>query len=292
MTSDNTTDFLLESILEVYPDLEATAARLVEGHGQNNRILIVGEQWIFRFPRYAEGAERLIRAVKILKALRGALPLRIPDPLMAQLAANSVDKVFVGYPLIEGEPLWAEAFEQLPDEASRQRVVDQLAGFLKALHDYPVGGLLPDDVAVFDPLTQWRDLYARIRSRLYSALRCDARDAVSVLFETFLDDPRNRSIHPSLIHGDYGTSNILYDPEGRIVVGVIDFDSAGVGDPAVDLAAASCYGLDRFARVYPEVTAMVSRIDFYRGTFALQEALFGLENGDDAAYQAGMAVYV
>jgi aminoglycoside 2''-phosphotransferase len=211
---------------------------------------------------------------------------------MARLDSDTADKVFVGYRLIEGEPLWIDAFERLRDEASLQRVVNQLAGFLRALHDYPVSGLLRDDVTAFDPLVQCRNLYARIRSRLYSAMRPDARNAVSSSFELLLDDPRNRSIQPSLIHGDFGTSNILYDPVGGSVVGVIDFDLASVGDPAVDLAAASCYGLHRFAQVCPEVAVMANRIDFYRGTFALQEALFGLENGDDAAYQAGMAVYV
>jgi aminoglycoside 2''-phosphotransferase len=283
---------LLERIRQLYPNFGATTARLVDGQGQNNQILIVDERWVFRFPHYTQGAERLTRTVEILRTLGGALPLRIPDLAMVYVDSKSADKVFVGYPLIEGEPLWADAFEQLPDEASRQRVADQLAAFLKALHGYPVEEVLPDDVTGFDPLAPWRDLYAMIRSRLYSAMRSDARDTVSRHFETFLDDPQNRSILPSLIHGDFGTSNILYDPESGNVVGVIDFDSAGVGDPAVDLAAASGYGSHRFARVYPKVKEMTSRIDFYRGTFALQEALFGAENGDEVAYRDGMARYV
>jgi aminoglycoside 2''-phosphotransferase len=37
---------------------------------------------------------------------------------------------------------------------------------------------------------------------------------------------------------------------------------------------------------------MLSRIRFYRGTFALLEALFGTENDDPAAFAAGMAGYV
>jgi aminoglycoside 2''-phosphotransferase len=73
--------------------------------------------------------------------------------------------------------------------------------------------------------------------------------------------------------------------------GVIDFDSARVGDPANDLAAASCYGLDRLARVYPEADAAIPRVQFYVGTFALQEALFGVENGDDGAFERGIAAY-
>jgi aminoglycoside 2''-phosphotransferase len=34
------------------------------------------------------------------------------------------------------------------------------------------------------------------------------------------------------------------------------------------------------------------RVKFYCGTFALQEALFGIENDDRDAFQAGMEEYV
>jgi aminoglycoside 2''-phosphotransferase len=37
---------------------------------------------------------------------------------------------------------------------------------------------------------------------------------------------------------------------------------------------------------------MLPRIRFYRGIFALEEALFGVENDDPQAFQAGMARYV
>jgi aminoglycoside 2''-phosphotransferase len=33
-------------------------------------------------------------------------------------------------------------------------------------------------------------------------------------------------------------------------------------------------------------------VQFYVGTFALQEALFGIENGDREAFQSGIADYV
>ena len=36
----------------------------------------------------------------------------------------------------------------------------------------------------------------------------------------------------------------------------------------------------------------LGRVAFYRGTFALQEALFGVENGDEEAFRAGIAPYM
>jgi len=36
---------------------------------------------------------------------------------------------------------------------------------------------------------------------------------------------------------------------------------------------------------------MAERLAFYAGTFALQEALFGIENGDRQAFENGIAAY-
>ena len=49
--------------------------------------------------------------------------------------------------------------------------------------------------------------------------------------------------------------------------------------------------LAQCARYYPEIEAASGRIRFYFGTFALQEALFGVENGDQEAFANGMQAY-
>jgi aminoglycoside 2''-phosphotransferase len=99
-----------------------------------------------------------------------------------------------------------------------------------------------------------------------------------------------------LRHGDFGTGNLIYDPEARRMAGVIDFGGAGLGDAATDMAGLlSSYGetfLARCAAYYPAIEAASTRIRFYYGTFALQEALFGIENGDEQAFASGMATFV
>ena len=88
----------------------------------------------------------------------------------------------------------------------------------------------------------------------------------------------------------------MFDKEKEIVTGVIDFGSSGMGDPAYDFAGLlSGYGegfLETCAEVYPAVKDYRGRIRFYQGTFALLEALFGVENGDDEALRAGLEKYV
>lgn len=75
---------------------------------------------------------------------------------------------------------------------------------------------------------------------------------------------------------------------------MIDFGFAGVGDPALDIAAVLTFGesfFGRFYQVYPEITAMLERARFYRGLYALEEALYGLEHDDREAFESGIAVY-
>lgn len=69
------------------------------------------------------------------------------------------------------------------------------------------------------------------------------------------------------------------------------------GDPATDLAALigpASYGesfADWLASAYPALAAELPRAHFYLGTFALQDALFGLETRDAEAFEAGIADY-
>jgi aminoglycoside 2''-phosphotransferase len=68
-----------------------------------------------------------------------------------------------------------------------------------------------------------------------------------------------------------------------------------LGDPALDLAAVSGYGSPFFNQVcvaYGIDQAMLERARFYRGTYALQEALHGIKHNDHAAFQSGIAKYV
>lgn len=44
--------------------------------------------------------------------------------------------------------------------------------------------------------------------------------------------------------------------------------------------------------LYPEGEKIKERVKFYRSTFALQEALHGIENNDEEAFRNGIAAYI
>jgi aminoglycoside 2''-phosphotransferase len=127
-------------------------------------------------------------------------------------------------------------------------------------------------------------------------MRQDARDWAIHHFESFLNNPHHSEYEPVLRHGDFGTTNILFDPHSQVITGIIDFGGAGLGDPAYDFAVLlSSYGesfLKRCISTYPAIESFWSRILFYQGTFALLEALFGLENDDRKAFENGIRQYV
>jgi aminoglycoside 2''-phosphotransferase len=269
-------------IRAVYPEIEASTIRLIENDGQNNDVVVVDEGVVCRFPRSAEAIERLAAVARILGTVGPRITLAVPDPIYLSLEPPTVGQAFLGYPLIPGQPLWRETLEAITDFSVLQRLATQLAGFLQELHRVPIEQAVPDHLIHLDPLARWQDLYARIRDRLFPHMWLQAQQSVAHRFEAFLSDPGNLTIVPALVHGDFGTGNFLYGPEDMEITGVIDFDAAGVGDPAMDLEAALTgpTSFTRcFTRVYPVTEEIMERVRFYQGTFALQEALFGIETG-------------
>jgi aminoglycoside 2''-phosphotransferase len=283
----------LPIIQETYPDLAIRSARFHNSEGQFSEVLIINEDTIFRFPRYPDGIESILGEVHILSRIQGCTTLPIPNPIYTSRDACAVGKVFMGYRMLPGEPLWLETFQCLDDE-TQGRLAAQLASFLRELHRIPVERL-GTGLPIQDGPEEWASLYAEIRQHLFPWMRLDAREWVTNHFETYLNTTTLHIYEPVLRHGDFGTCNILYDRATQAIGGVIDFGFAGIGDPALDIAAISRYGetfMGRFSDTYPEIDFMLERARFYTGTYALQEALHGFKKGDQGAFESGMALYI
>lgn len=270
----------LDEIASALGRPEILSAVVIEG-GQNNLVLDTGEL-IVRVPRH-DGARRdLERETKMLAALGGRVPLPIPSVAVMTLASGTVVAIHTKLP---GTALLDLAGAS---HAARQQLADGLAGFLLALHALPVdilgGADKPDD-----PLAEWSGLLADVDAKVLPLLPTDTAMAVRARFERFIAG--NGEPHPRVvIHGDFGTGNILVD-DGK-VSGIIDFAGCAIGDPAYDLASLSAGLGDDFLvlmeRSYPGIDAMRERIRFYRNTFPLLDVLFGLEHGDVSALNAGL----
>lgn len=215
----------------------------------------------------------------------------------AGAADSSPRGAFIGYRWIPGEPLWRDLLLTIDDPRVVQGWAEQLGRFLQELHDAPLEGELAVLLPRYDSRARWADFYARVQAKVFPYMRRDARTEVARSFEGYLADPANFQHPLTLVHGDFGPGNILIDPAGLRVTGVIDFGSAGLDDPAVDLAALiGPYGygeafLRRFAKIYPVAPETLERARFYASTFGLQDAVYGIEHGDRQAFESGIAAY-
>jgi aminoglycoside 2''-phosphotransferase len=285
----------IHAIHDVYPALLIETARLNQ-QGQFNDVLVINNEYIFRFPKTQREALKLDRETKLLQCLRSRVTLPIPDPIYQSKDSAPPGRAFMGYRLLPGEPLWPETFSSLKDEGRLQHLANQLALFLRQLHCTSAEEL-GIELPAFQGCAEWREMYERFRSKLFPFMRPDACAWVTKHFEDFLSDERNCSYVPALIHGDFGPSNILYDTQTGNISGILDFGFARWGDPALDFAALSgpvSYPesfLERFSSIYPGIDALLSRSRFYAGTFALQEALYGIEDNDQKAFESGIAAY-
>jgi aminoglycoside 2''-phosphotransferase len=278
-----------------YPDLPIAGVRLHTAEGQFNDILVVNEELIFRFPRSPHVAATLAAETELLVRLQGHVPLAIPFPIYQARDPQTGALRFMGYRMLPGTPLWREAAGTIAEDDALDPMAAQLAGFLRVLHTLPVAAL-GWDVPIMDDADSWAAMFAQFQDQLYPFMRPDARDDISHLFNTLLDDLRRTPTRPVLRHGDFGTGNILYDPQALAITGIIDFGFAGLGDPTLDVAAlAASYGEQFIARcyaVYPEMEQMLPRARLYQGTYALQQALYALRDGNQADFADGIAAYV
>ncbi|MBC7876661.1 MAG: aminoglycoside phosphotransferase family protein [Anaerolineales bacterium] len=284
----------LQTILEAYPNLIINTAHLHKSDGQFNDILFINDELIFRFPRYAEVMDGFLQEVELLQKLQGCLSLPIPNPIYVSENSRTIGNVFMGYRIIEGEPLLREVLNAIQDAQMLQIFAQQLAGFLNELHSISCESLSMKLTAP-DTLTETEIFYENIQKHLFVFMRSDARTQVSQHFEEFINEPRLHQYKPSIHHGDFGSSNILFDSHTGRISGIIDFGFAGLGDPALDIAAISTFGDSFFARIcerYPVTESTLERAKFYRGTYALYEALHGFRNNDKEAFTSGMEQYI
>lgn len=281
----------IERIEQVYPSLTIKECQLNE-IGQNNDVIIVNESIVFRFPKYQMGIASLKKETEIVEAIRNTVSIPIPNPIYHSFEKWEVGKVFVGYELIQGSPLWKASFSSISNKEILKRLASQLVNFLIEIHSFSKNKL---GLEVTDPREQMINLYQRIQNKLYPFMREEARRQISSSFETFLFSETCLNLNTTLVHGDFGATNILWNHDTHNISGIIDFGGSGIGDPAYDFAGLlSSYGEEFFnmcIKLYPNGTEIAERVTFYRSTFALQEALHGVENEDVVAFENGIKAY-
>jgi len=282
----------LDTLRTLEPDLQFDPVQVRRANGQFSDVLLIDEiGMVFRLPRSPHVAATMAAEVDLLNHLHGHITLPIPRPTVDHRDPETGAQILMGYPLIPGEPLTRARFQAIRDEGVLPHIAAQLADFLRDVHTFPI-----DATNRVDPQAQWQNLYDQFREQLYPYMRADAQAQVSADFEAFLGDGANFAFEPVLIHGDLGGSNILFDAEQGCISGVIDFGGATVGDPAQDVGALRVSFGDAFlGRIFshnPALQQTMSRVTFIQSTYALQQALYALRDGNQDDFDDGIQAYI
>jgi aminoglycoside 2''-phosphotransferase len=200
--------------------------------GEDHAVVVLGERWVFRFPRSAAAAAYGVAERRLLAALNTGSPIATPRYEHVSKAGD-----FAGYQMIAGTPLTEDVLAALTREA-RERVLAEIGAFLGVLHRLPAelvaGGPGLEDAAWFV------QRYAERRQALAEAFGpalAAAADRFYAAFPAAVATSRR-----AVIHRDFTSDHILFDPDRGRLAGVIDFTDAAVGDPAFDFSWLWAYG--------------------------------------------------
>jgi aminoglycoside 2''-phosphotransferase len=237
--------------------------------GWGNKLFLVNNEILFRFPQDAFGEQQLLVEIRLLPILAPELPLSVPDYQYVAPASDIYPYTFVGYPLIPGlsYPCAPETLRQ----AGWWRLA--LGEFLTALHHIPVNKVTSTGLQGYYTAQDWCDALSQkhepYERHVFPFIPEEQRIAIRNYLRETIREERMRSFTPVIIHQDFDFHNILVDIEAQKVTGVVDFGASSIGDPAIDVSP----------DIIPYYHGKIDhgwdfRRDYYRRTSALEDLLY------------------
>lgn len=211
-------------VADQFPHLAGLPVRAVRSTGTVNVIYRIGDRLCARLPRVPAAVADLDRERRWLPELAPRLSLRVPEPVERGLPGPAYPFPWAIYGWIGGEP-YADGLVDDEPRAARD-----LARFVAELRRVEVPEEAPR--AGRAPL---RELDAATRAAIAAAGDAIDGAAATAAWELALGAPAWAGT-PVWIHGDLLRPNVLV--RGGRVAAVLDFGSAGVGDPAMDVIPA------------------------------------------------------
>ena len=266
-------EVFLRRIREEFPDLTWTSHQYLT-HGWDHSVLILDEALVFRAPKAKAYRDALPNEAKLLRHLRPRVDVGIPD-----YAYESADGSFAGYPLLAGRELDVARFGRL-SEAERERIAEQLATFLTALHETSTSVARECGVSEQDPQKDHEDLVRDVETLVLPRLAPhEVRTIRAFLTELAAEVKPTRPT--ALVHGDLDGAHILWDAENE-QANIIDFSDRSIGDPALDLAGPLAYGRTFVERVLEQYRGPRDQGTLRRATLYFRRA--SLETMADALH--------
>ncbi|MDR0269358.1 phosphotransferase [Paenibacillus sp.] len=248
-------------IYSQFPQLSSKRIQRL-GHGWDNTVYIVGNEYVFRFPRRKVAVDLLKMEGSILPMLADHITIPYSKPLFFGESSNDYPSSFLGYTYLPG------IFPIGLTDAQRSLSVTELGQFLKNLHAFPLQVALengvPKDHRNLIDIASRKEKMLNFLSDLKAHIPYD--DYIQIA--EYLQQLNVERVHPKdvFLHGDLHFKNMLVNEAGQIS-GIIDWGDMNVGHPASDLNIAYSFfppGVrDAFFKAYGEVdeeTKMLARL--------------------------------
>ena len=207
-----------------FPEWADLTIMAVPSSGTVNALYRLGPSMVARLPRTAWAGDSFGRQARWLPVIATSVSVKVPVPLAGGAPAFGYPYAWAVYSWLPGDPAIAGS---APDEPAMAR---DLARFVSALRRVDTADAPPQRRG--DLRERWD---GPVRAAL-AELRADIDIAAA---EAAWDEAlaaRAWPGPPQWVHGDLMPANLL--TAGGRLTAVIDWEAAGVGDPAVDLAVA------------------------------------------------------
>ncbi|MET9231024.1 aminoglycoside phosphotransferase family protein [Lentzea sp. NPDC003310] len=247
-------------MIEAEPDLLEIADALLPGtdldtavlaaEGNTHHVLLVPGVAAVRVSRRPLGAASMPRRIEVLRRLAKIdLPFQVPQPLTPVTEFGGRKAVAVSWiggtalPKGEGDPA-------------------QIAEVLKAIGEVPLTDDLMEALDGRGKGPRWSAIIAdEILPRLPERWQAEAGERLEAALEL-------EPVPDSLVHGDLSGSNVHWTEDGKLL-GVLDWDNAMPGDPAIDAALMAWHGWENVRKAVSAETYRRART---------WDALFGVEH--------------
>lgn len=219
-------------IYSQFPELSAMRIKRI-GNGWDNMVYLVGDEYIFRFPRRNVAIDLIKMEGRLLPKLTDYMTIPYPQPLFYGQGNDEYPMPFLGYTYVSGEFPLGVADEQRTASATA------LAHFLKKLHTFPpqlareCGA--PHDHRNLRDVAGRKEKMRRFFVDLNDHMQEEERLAMAGYLDQVQTDPGKQP--DVFLHGDLHFKNMLVDEQGK-VSGIIDWGDMNVGHPACDLSVA------------------------------------------------------
>ncbi len=204
------------------------------GEGWDNKVFLVNNTIVFRFPHRQVAAQLIERENKVLDYLHNIININIPYPRYKGHSSAHYPYPFQGYPIIPG--ISGCHANLTPTERSNSLI--PLAHFLKQLHSITekqaqaIGAAPP----IFDRTNTGR-LITTLTERVDKII---ARNIIGInqrCFQAEINLAKNITLHfddKVLIHGDLYCPHLLF-LTGKLH-GIIDWGDTGINHRSIDLS--------------------------------------------------------